>query len=667
MKCLAVHISILGIFLYTSILASSAVGAEPDKRPPFPRIANVYGAALTANGGRFHGEERSLEEVARYDLLIGVGRPRGGAKGDEVFRQQLAKLKTINPHLIALHFACSAPYTHIAPPEDALAARQPGQIVPWLLQTDGTPIAGWPGTYMLNMAAPNVVEWLAHQTVPAVKAIGYDGVFIDCMGPHFDSWACEIATGKPYTVDFDADGKDDDRDTLAEAWTEAKTALARRTRELIGAEAIFMANQAGPSTYDQLNGIYLEDYVDAILDRGMSWEKVLEKYLYWTKAPQRPNLTVLGCGSGDEPPFQPFKLSPDERAEFLDRGKSLHGRMRFGLATTLMGDGYYSFDLHTRWRGQYWWYPEFDAPLGYPAGPCQENKNGTWQRQFGGGLVIVNPTHWDASVEFDQLHRDVSSGQVDRSFIVPLLDGRIYLPSEGPAQSGTLPPSEPQLTAKGPAGVVQRDGNLVHRDGHGMAILIGLSGAIESLCCDDQEVIESIVPRIVTDDRWQNFDTKDLQHQVGPDGALTLTGKRTFEKQIVEFTQTFRLTDGRLKCEYHWRAKTRLQLRAFRQSIRFSPRSFAGTKLRTGDNEVLLPKKVPKDPNLANRITTATLPIGDNKSLTIRLPQDAHLIDDRHYNGSSYLLAFYPIAGEIEEGREWSYSIEISLHRCDAP
>jgi len=61
------------------------------------------------------------------------------------------------------------------------------------------------------------------------------------------------------------------------------------------------------------------------------------------------------------------------------------------------------------------------------------------------------------------------------------------------------------------------------------------------------------------------------------------------------------------------------------------------------------------------------LPIGDNKSLTIRLPQDAHLIDDRHYNGSSYLLAFYPIAGEIEEGREWSYSIEISLHRCDAP
>ena len=143
--------------------------------------------------------------------------------------------------------------------------------------------------------------------------------------------------------------------------------------------------------------------------------------------------------------------------------------MRFGLATTLMGDGYYSFDLHTRWRGQYWWYPEFDAPLGYPTGPCERNADGTWHRQFDGGLVVVNPTDWDASVELDQLHRDVSSGQVDRRFVVPRLDGRIYLPSDGPIQPGTLPPAEPQLTATGPAGVVERDGNLVLRDGHGMA------------------------------------------------------------------------------------------------------------------------------------------------------------------------------------------------------
>jgi len=53
------------------LIVSTAVGAEPAKGPPIPRIANVYGTALTADGGRFHGEDRTLEDVARYDLLIG--------------------------------------------------------------------------------------------------------------------------------------------------------------------------------------------------------------------------------------------------------------------------------------------------------------------------------------------------------------------------------------------------------------------------------------------------------------------------------------------------------------------------------------------------------------------------------------------------------------------
>jgi hypothetical protein len=47
----------------------------------------------------------------------------------------------------------------------------------------------------------------------------------------------------------------------------------------------------------------------------------------------------------------------------------------------------------------------------------------------------------------EQLHRDVSSDQIDRRFVVPRLDGRIYLPSEEPARPGTLPHVAPLLTA----------------------------------------------------------------------------------------------------------------------------------------------------------------------------------------------------------------------------
>ena len=272
---------------------------------------------------------------------------------------------------------------------------------------------------------------------------------------------------------------------------------------------------------------------------------------------------------------------------------------------------------------------------------------------------MVNPTDWDATIELSGLHRDVSSGQVDRRFVVPRLDGRIYLPSNGPADPGTLPQAEPILTPTGAAGVVERGDSLVYRDGRGMAILIGPEGTIDSLCADRQELIDAVAPVIVTDDQWRNFDTADLHHEVSPDGSLTLTGKRTFGKQVLDFTQTMRLTDGRLVLDYRWRARTPLQLRAFRQSVRFSPRVFGGKVMRTGTDRVSLPQVTPDDPNLATAITSAILPFGDEQSITIHLPQPGQLIDDRSYNGPGYLLAFYPIAGEVAEGKEWSYTVEI--------
>jgi hypothetical protein len=276
--------------------------------------------------------------------------------------------------------------------------------------------------------------------------------------------------------------------------------------------------------------------------------------------------------------------------------------------------------------------------------------------------VVVNPTDWDATVELGRLHRDVSSGQVDRRFVVPRLDGRIYLPGDGTIEPGSLPSAEPQLTTAGPAGVVERDGNLVVRDGHGMAILIGREGTIESLCAGGQELLDSVAPVIVSDDKWRNFDTEDLQHEVSPDGTVMVTGKRTFGTQVLEFTHTMRLADGRLVLDYHWRARTPLQLRAFRQSVRFSPRLFGGKVMSTGTDPVPLPQAVADDPNLAKAVTSATLPIDDVQSITVRLPQAGHLVDDRYYNGPGYLLAFYPIAGEVLRDRQWSYSVEIVLN-----
>ena len=108
-----------------------------------------------------------------------------------------------------------------------------------------------------------------------------------------------------------------------------------------------------------------------------------------------------------------------------------------------------------------------------------------------------------------------------------------------------------------------------------------------------------------------------------------------------------------------------LILRAFRQSVRFSPRVFGGKVLRTDKDQIPLPQDTADDPNLGKGITSAALPIADGKSITVDLPRASHLIDDRYYNGPGYLLCFYPIAGEIAEGKEWSYAIEITVGQAE--
>jgi hypothetical protein len=40
--------------------------------------------------------------------------------------------------------------------------------------------------------------------------------------------------------------------------------------------------------------------------------------------------------------------------------------MRFGLAFTLMNDGYFAYEYGDTWHGNDWWYDELNVDLGYP-------------------------------------------------------------------------------------------------------------------------------------------------------------------------------------------------------------------------------------------------------------------------------------------------------------
>jgi Hypothetical glycosyl hydrolase family 15 len=251
-------------------------------------------------------------------------------------------------------------------------------------------------------------------------AAGYDGVMLDCLA--------EIPWGG--SVDVDRDGK---------AMTPADT----------------LAWQAGMS--DLLSNLKRE-FPDAILtgNGGNPWSSKCP-YFQWASGVMNEN--VLGnewrdqtwqyCWDGiaatlthvkDRPPFHFLQVDiRRERSQAQCAAASSLTpddlrRFRLGLTTALLRDHtYFGFDRGDCLHGQLWWFDEYDADLGDPIAPFDQNKfaNNTFSREFQNGMVICNPSIAAVTVTLKKIARDISTKQSGRIFVVPPSDGRIFVYSVG--------------------------------------------------------------------------------------------------------------------------------------------------------------------------------------------------------------------------------------------
>lgn len=91
--------------------------------------------------------------------------------------------------------------------------------------------------------------------------------------------------------------------------------------------------------------------------------------------------------------------------------------MRFGLATALLGDGYYAFDNGVFGHDVAWWYDEYDGAgrgmgwLGHPQGPPTRISGGAYVRTFTKGMVIANPTDTPVIVSVPPGYRKLLGSQ----------------------------------------------------------------------------------------------------------------------------------------------------------------------------------------------------------------------------------------------------------------
>ncbi|MET0983986.1 MAG: putative glycoside hydrolase, partial [Steroidobacteraceae bacterium] len=66
---------------------------------------------------------------------------------------------------------------------------------------------------------------------------------------------------------------------------------------------------------------------------------------------------------------------------------------RYGFASCLMDDGYYSFTVHGQGYSGVQWFDEYDVKLGKAISSPSTSawKNGVYRRDFEKGIVLVNP------------------------------------------------------------------------------------------------------------------------------------------------------------------------------------------------------------------------------------------------------------------------------------
>ena len=95
----------------------------------------------------------------------------------------------------------------------------------------------------------------------------------------------------------------------------------------------------------------------------------------------------------------------------------IYKKVRFGLASTLLLDGYYAFDFGDQNHGQTWWYDEYSVDLGNPLGSAisQNNKpqfeEDVWRREYQNGIALVNATGQSQDIDLGGEYEKIKGTQ----------------------------------------------------------------------------------------------------------------------------------------------------------------------------------------------------------------------------------------------------------------
>ncbi len=274
-----------------------------------------------------------------------------------------------------------------------------GYVRPASPHTAGTRVAAhiafWPGTWMLNLSTmcPTATvdsevgpeRWADYNARVAAALLDHplwDGLLIDRADPN-ESWIIGSSTAR--TIDPDQSNRLlSDYSAFDAAWNEGLRHYEAAVRAAVGDEKIVFVNWGMPN-YDLLNGNNFEGFpLDGGGSYGATWHATVfgpypssGSYFDWMVHARQPNLTMIETYEDDGGPSPTGDGSYDNPCDDPDFTPN-YRKMRFGLTTALLNDGFFSYEINTNGHGSLCllWFDEYDNAgagrgyLGQPLGPA---------------------------------------------------------------------------------------------------------------------------------------------------------------------------------------------------------------------------------------------------------------------------------------------------------
>ncbi len=608
------------------LLALAAVGcASRDLatvNPPYPRIGNCYGAGLgwqTWEQGGAYWSKVDLFIGGGYDLHYDWEHPRW-SKHLATYEANARRILDLNPHALFL------PYVDVVegPYDPQLPAA-------WWDLRDGQRWSGWPGMDRIDTKRPEVLQYNLDQVRTKILNHAFlDGVFYDCWGA--DDW------------------------------------LVPRTAQLRDGQAVVMINDWNLPTrgFANLNGCLAEDELNRVIAGKVDFEEFLGRYLRWCRESRPPVTTMLVCcPQGLDASVWGFqKLTQAEKVAAVEEAQRKDQRtMRFGLTTTLLGDGYFGYDAANMGRGRWWWYPEYDAPLGYPKGPATRRTDGLWQREFDGGLVLVQRqplrhSRGPAAASQGPQHRP------RRHAVHAAAAGRPDLFADRRARD-RRGRQRPRLTRERPTDVraAEVDGQMVVQTPGGLDLWFAATGELKSVQWRGQALLTGGWPILAAPpfEAYQATATAPPEVSRSPDEVtLVFRSSLHHESARVAMTETVTVTrQNSLTLRFDSVAETDLDMRLWRHYVAFPVASYAGCQARAGGLAIALPETFGSGPLLpaAKQVEV----VGRAATILVDSSLPLSLVDHRQYGTPEYLLAGYPFTGAVPAGRSGTVEIRLAV------